>query len=167
MTPTELRTQVAEFSKKDPATAAAIAAKIGDPWFRAQAWAHLARFGDDPVGSARNSAEAALECPDDFQRSAVRAWEIVALAERGQLDLARRSLSEAVLTAQRSEPVGSRAEAFVLLFQASFRISHAEMELVAGAFQRSCISDHWRVVRALKYFADVLNGETIPRPFFW
>jgi hypothetical protein len=57
----------------------------------------VARFTDgDPVAIASEAARAAQECGDDYGKSAVRAWEVAALAERGSAAEARRSLSVSV-----------------------------------------------------------------------
>ena len=66
------------------------------------------------------------ECQDDYKRSAVRAWEIAALAERDCPTEARESLSEALALGKCIEPISSRSEALALLLQAAFRISRVE-----------------------------------------
>src|SRR4051794_18503584 len=109
MTPTRYRDQVAQVSKTDTAKAAEIAEKISDPWFKAQAWSHIARYAGRPLQFSRKAAKSAAQGKDDYQKSAVRAWEIAALAERGYGVQARRSLTEAVELAQTIEQASSRA----------------------------------------------------------
>lgn len=167
MTPTKFRDEVARLAKTDPEKASDIAKKISDPWFQAQAWSHLARWADDPLRFAHQAAKSAAKTKDDYQRSAVRAWEVAALAERGEREQARRSLGEAVGLAVSVTPLPSRAEALLLLFQAAFMISINEAAKFAEVLNASSEPTHWRVKRALKYAASMLNGEMQPREFFW
>ncbi|MGD9587354.1 MAG: hypothetical protein AB7Q37_09065 [Pyrinomonadaceae bacterium] len=167
MTPTQYRDQVAKLARTDPRKGNEIGKKIDDPWFQAQAWSHLARWADRPLPFARKAAKAAAETKDDYQRSAVRAWEIAALAERQLSVQARRSLREAVDVAVSVTPIGSRAESLFLLFQAAFKISAEAAATVSEAFDTSCNATHWRVVRARKEMVRMLNGEMPPREFFW
>jgi hypothetical protein len=167
MTPTIYRDQVTQLAKSDPAKAFGIAKKISDPWFQAQAWSHLARWDDDPLRFAHHAAKSAAKTKDDYQRSAVRAWEVAALAERGYHDQACRSLTEAVELAASAAPLPSRAEALFLLFQAAFKISTDEAAKVADVLNASCVPTHWRVKRALKDAASMLSGGMPPREFFW
>jgi hypothetical protein len=167
MTPTRYRDQVAQLAKTNSDKGIEIAKKISDPWFQAQAWSHLARYADKPLPFARKAAKAASETKDDYQRSAVRAWEIASLAERKFHLQARRSLKEAVDLAVSVTPIGSRAESLFLLFQAAFKISKEDAATVAEALDRSCGSTHWRAERARKSAASILNGEMMPREFFW
>ena len=167
MTPTRYRDQVAQLAKSDAAKAIEIAEKISDPWFQAQAWSHLARYADKPLQFSRKAAKSAAFGKDDYQRSAVRAWEIAALAERKYNVQARRSLTDAVELAVSVTPVSSRAEALLLLVQAAFKISKQDAVRVAEILQTSCSSSHWRAARARRDVASMLKGEMPPREFFW
>lgn len=167
MTPTRYRDQVAQLAKTDTAKAAEIAKKISDPWFQAQAWSHVARYADRPLQFSRKAAKSATHGKDDYQRSAVRAWEIAALAERNYSTQARRSLTEAVELAQTVWQVSSRAEALLLLFQAALKISIEDARRTAEIIQSASTSDHWRAKRARKDVKLMLNGEMAPREFFW
>jgi hypothetical protein len=166
-TPTIYRDKVSQLAKTDPAKGVEIAKTISDPWFQAQAWSHLARWADDPFRFSRHAAKSASETKDDYQRSAVRAWEVAALAERGYFEPARRSLQDAVGVARTVEPISSRAEALILLFQAAFKISVDDAKSVAEVLNTSCASDHWRAKRASKYIQAMLSDEMRPREFFW
>ncbi len=167
VTPTIYRDQVAQIAKTDTEGAAELARKITDPWFEAQAWSHVARYADRPLVFTRKAAKAASKTKDNYRQSAVRAWEIAALAERKYFDQARQVLSEAVEVAQTIEHEGSKAEAIMLLFPASFKISKSDAELVARVFEETSPMTHWRAKRALKDIALVLSGERPPRAFFW
>jgi hypothetical protein len=166
MTPTRYRDQVAQLAKTDAAKAAAIAEKISDPWFQAQAWAHVARYAQRPLQYSRKSVKSAARGKDNYQRSAVRAWEIAALAERGYEMQARRSLSEAVELARTVEQAGSRSEALLVLFQAAFKISNEDARRTAEVIQAASSSSHWRSKRARKDVELMLNGDLRPREFF-
>ncbi len=168
MTPTQYRDQVSRLAKTDHAKAVELADKIEDPWFRAQAFSHLARYAEpSPIPFARKAAKCAVLCKDDYQRSAVRAWEIVALAEREYLSQARRSLEEALEVARTVDPVSSRAEAFILLLQAAFSISKDDGGNVADILEESCSTDHWRERRARRDARRILSSEIPPRSFYW
>lgn len=167
MTPTRYRDEVAQLAKTNVARATAVAKKIDDPWFQAQAWSHLARYADKPLPFARRAAKSAAQGRDDYQRSAVRAWEIASLGERGLAIQARRSLGEALDLAATVTPISSRAEALLLLFQAAFKISNHDAEEAGEVLRNACSSNHWRAKRALKDVEMMLTGKTKPRGFFW
>ncbi|MFT4639784.1 MAG: hypothetical protein ACI8T1_003109 [Verrucomicrobiales bacterium] len=128
-----------------------------------------ARFTDkDPVSIAAQAAKAASECEDDYQRSAVRSWEIVALAERGFLGQAEKALSEALNLAKTVPPFSSRSEALYILFQAAFAIDrdHA-IVVVNDVLNASCpLEEHWRCQRAIRDAGKIADGEFEPRKFF-
>ena len=167
MTPTRYRDQVAQLAKTDTVEAAAIAEKITDPWFQAQAWSHIARYAPKPLQFSRKAAKSAAQGKDDYQRSAVRAWEVAALAERGLDTQARSSLTEAVALARTVEQLSSRAEALLLLFQAAFKISVEDAKSVAEIIEDASSSGHWRAKRARKDVKLMLSSEMPPREFFW
>jgi hypothetical protein len=167
MTPTRYRDQVAQLAKVDVEKAVAVTKNISDPWFEAQAWSHLARYAEKPLLFSKRAAKAAEQTKDDYQRSAVRAWEIAALAERKYSLQARRALTEAVELAVLVTPIGSRAESLLLLLQAAFKISKVDAEMVSDAFEASCTVKHWRVSRAKKQVALMLSDQMPPREFFW
>jgi hypothetical protein len=168
MSTTLQRDQVASLAKSDPKAALKRARKIDDPWFRAQALSWVARFTDaDPPAVALQAAKAASACDDDYKRSAVRAWEIAALAERDHLPEAEKILKAAVALAKSVQPVSSRAEALLLLLQAAFSISSASAAMVCTALEASCPAEHWRSKRVLRDARKLLDGQLEPRPFFW
>jgi hypothetical protein len=167
MTPTQYRDQAAALAKTDIAKAAKVAEGIKDPWFQAQAWSHLARYADRPLQFSRKAAKSASLCKDNFQGSTVRAWEIVALAERNYSVQARRSRAQAVELAQVVEPVSSRSEAFLLLFQAAYKISVQDASVVAEILRRVCASEHWRAKRAGRDVEKMLTGLMRTREFYW
>lgn len=167
MTPTIYRDQAARLAKTNTEKASEIALKITDPWFEAQAWSHIARYADKPLLFSKRASKAASRTKDDYQRSAVRAWEITALAERGFLIQARKALRESLDTAESIKQPGSKAEALLVLFQAACRISKEDADAVATQIESRSSSTHWRIARARKHIVSMLSGETSPRDFFW
>ncbi len=162
------RDRACTLAKTDPKKALAEARKIKEPWFRAQGLSWVARFtDDDPVAVAREAAKAAQECEDDFKKSAVRAWEIAALAERGCKRDSLRTLSDALALGRWVEPMSSRSEALLLILQAAFTISRGEADKVYEILGASCpIDEHWRCKRSVRDGARMLSGELTPRSFF-
>lgn len=169
MSATTERDQAARLAGNNPKAALAKALRIGDPWFRAQALACVARYAvGDPLRVAALAAGAAAECPDDYQRSAVRAWEIAALAGRGHPVEARRSLHDALTLATCAQPPASRSEALMLLLQAAFVISRVDACRVFAVLTASCPAEsHWQCRRAQRDAEKMLAGGLVPRPFFW
>ena len=169
MSATLQRDHASTLAKSNPKKALAQARKVNEPWSRSQGLSWVARFTDgDPVAVACEAAKAARDCEDDYKRSAVRAWEIAALAERDCTREARKSLSEALAVAKRVEPMSSRSEALLLLFQAAFKISRGEAERVYEILKASCpVDEHWRCKRAVRDGERMLSGKLEPRAFFW
>ncbi|MSU60198.1 MAG: hypothetical protein EXS35_18845 [Pedosphaera sp.] len=168
MSATLQRDQACILARRDARKAFEKARSIPDPWFRAQALASVARYiEDDPVKIAKQAAKAADECDDEYKRTAVRAWEIAALAERKHLSEAKKSLREAVSRSKNVTPFSSRAEALTLLLQAAFRIGEKDARLVADELKKSCGQDsHWRCKRAIRDADKFFDGQLQPRPFF-
>lgn len=169
MSPTQQRDRVAKLAKRDARKALEQSRQIHDPWFRAQALAWVARFtDDDPRAVAREAAKAADECDDAYKRTAVRAWEIVALAECGLADEARKVLQELLRNSRSITPPSSRVEALMLLLQSAFAISERDAQAVNDELQSSCGDEvQWRCQRAVRDAARLIRGEIQPRPFFW
>jgi hypothetical protein len=163
------RNHASTLAKSNPKKALDQARKVHEPWFRAQALSWVARFTDgDPVAIASEAARAAQECGDDYGKSAVRAWEVAALAERGSAAEARRSLSEALKLAKSVESMSSRSEALLLLMQAAFRIGRDEAMRAYALLKESCpVEEHSRCKRAVRDAERMISGTQEPRPFFW
>jgi len=157
-----------QLAKTDPKKAYKKAAQVSEPWFRAQALASIARYTDgDPSVYAAQAAKAASECDDDYKRSAVRAWEVAALAERGLQQKARSSLDQAVKLARSVQPFSSRSESLYNLLQAAFAIGRREAIAVNDVLKASCPSgEHWRCKRALRDGDKLISGDLEPRKFY-
>ena len=80
---------------------------IGDPWYRAQALAWVARYAPDADVErvARLSLEAAAECDDAYRQTAAAAWVVRALLERGRRDEALLMLEIALHGVPRITPI--------------------------------------------------------------
>lgn len=169
MTGTTQRDQAIKLAKSDVCKALAIAIALSDPWFRSQALSWVARFTDgDPEPIAARAALAAAACGDEYKKSAVRAWEIAALAERKCYESARKALREALEIAGRVQPLSSRSEALLLLMQAAFVIDRNTAANVAAILTQSCPAGvHWRCKRAATHASKMLEGNLEPRKFFW
>lgn len=169
MSATLQRDQATALAKSDPTLALAKAKSVSEPWFRAQALAWVARFTDaDPLTLAKMAAKAASECDDDYKRSAVRAWEIAALAERNLVADARKALKAAVRVAENVHLASSRSEALFLLFQAASSISREDAASVLGRLDALCPEEeHWRCRRARRDAHKMMEEGATPRPFFW
>jgi len=167
---TNLRDTVSKLAQVDIEKAIKVSKKIIQPWFRAQALAHIARYIESTkvIKIANEAKKTANECDDDYKKSSVRAWEIVALSERGLKKEAEKSLNEAVKLAVNIEPLSSKCEALFNLFQAS---CHINMEIAKKVYKRMesmcSIEKHWRAKRAIKNANKILAGEDIAREYFW
>jgi hypothetical protein len=164
------RNQASALAKRDSRKALEKARSIPDPWFRSQALAAVVRYTkDDPIAIARQATKAASECDDQYKKTAVRAWEIAALAERKLAAEARKGLTSAMKQSQSVIPLSSRAEALLLLLlQAALRISNEDAGRVAEQLKKSCGQEsHWRCKRAIREADKLMAGQVEPRPFFW
>ena len=159
MNSTLQRDTAAKLARSDSDEALKVARAISDPWFRAQALSHVARYtAGDPCKLAIEAERAAALCDDDFKRSAVRAWEVAALAERGKVKEARTALLASVKQATLATPPGSRSEALTLLLHAATRIGINETMLVAQALLSVLsVDSHWRCVRSVKEATAVIT----------
>lgn len=169
MNAAQQRNEVCCLAKQDPRKALEKAREIQDPWFKAQSLAWVVRYTDgNPKKIAIEVAEAARQGDDEYKRTAVRAWGIAALADRGHRSEARKKLKGAIASSKSVTPPASRAEALLLILRASFRIDHKAAEMVADELESGCGDDpHWRCKRAIKYADELLRGEYAPRLFFW
>jgi len=163
------RDHACTLAKSNPKKALVQARNVNEPWFRAQALSWVARFTDgDPVTVASEAAKAARECEDDYKKSAVRAWEIAALAERDCKTAARKSMREALALGKVVEPMSSRSEALFLLFQAAFTIGRDEATRVYEILKTSCpVKEHWRCKRSVRDGEKMISGNLQPRAFFY
>lgn len=169
MSATAQRDRAADLAKRDPHKALEEARQVSEPWFRAQALSWVARFTDgDTVSIAQEAAKSAEQCKDDYQKSAVRAWEIAALAERGFTSEARNSLNQALTLSACAEPMASRAEALLLLLEAALRVNRQDASRVYARLKNDCsMHPHWRCERAIRHGEKLLSGEVPYRLFFW
>jgi len=170
MTDTHLRDKISKLAQNNIKDAYILTKEIGQPWFKAQALAHIARYSNksDVLIVVKEARKTASECDDDYKKSSVRAWEIVALSETGFKKEAKTSLKEAVDLASKIEPLSSRCESLFQLFQSS---CHIDMQVAENLYERMkslCpIEEHWRAKRAIKNANEILEGKTKAREYFW
>ena len=146
-----MRGRAIQFAKSKPKLALLEAKKEKSPWFKAQALSYCLRYSEEPLLIAKLAKSAAKNGKDKYQQSAVRAWEIAALAQRGYMQEAKKSLREACDMASQVSFAGSRAEAFHLLLNASFSINLRTAQQTYERLQQYCkIDGHWRCKRALR-----------------
>ncbi len=169
MSATLQRDHACQLAKTSPKKALDKAREMSDPWFRAQALSCVARYTDsDPIMIVAQATKAASQCDDDYKRSAVRAWEVAALAERSLLPQARKALREATKLAKCVQPISSRSESLYLLMQAAFSISRDDAAAVLAELRAGCpVGEHWGCKRALRDAEKMMAGEIAPRPFYW
>lgn len=167
--PVDLRDRCQELSKTDPEAALQLARAIDLPWYKSQALSWIARYSENKACAIAAEAADAAACGGDmYQRVAVRAWEIAALAERGLVEEARRSLNDVITDAPMIEPSASRAEALMLLLHAALHIGKEQGDQVCAALVTTCGKEgHWRCKRALKVAQELRSGHVAPRKFFW
>lgn len=197
MSATLLRDQVGILAKTDFNRAHVKALSISDPWFASQALADVLRYCPPSSVAMVNTqfSKRADWCSDDYQRAAVRAWQVRALAERDLAALSKAALHRALEYARRAEPPASRSEALFLLFQAACPLgvdSAAPLVTMLAEIWRSQ-PEQWRCARALVSALAILStlapeetdrilckvgderirgkvaraGKPTPRPFFW
>jgi hypothetical protein len=169
MSATLQRDQAAHLAKTFPDKALTKARDIKDPWFRAQALAWVARYSPDKaVAIARDAARAANACNDGYKQTAVRAWEIAALAETGNSKEATKAWNDALVKSRETVPLSSRAEALMLIAQGAASISAKQRVQTCDELSAACSADaHWRCKRATKDANALKQGTLQPRPFFW
>lgn len=169
MSATSERDRAVALAKCRPQDALIQARKVSEPWFRAQALSWVARFTDgDPVAVAAEAAKAARSGCDSYQKCAVRAWEIAALAERDYDSEARKCLGECIFLVQTIELISSRSEALLLLLQAAVKIASEDANKVHEILMSLHEPEqHWRIKSAQRDGARIIAGELQPRPFFW
>lgn len=137
-------------AKSNPSHALGLARKVPNPWRRAEALAWACRFGpaEAVADVARESIRAAQACSDCYQQVAVMAWPIRALIERGAIEPALATATEALSGLGRVEPLSSRSEAAFLLFQATFDLPGGTREQLASTLVGIASRDtHWRTHR--------------------
>jgi hypothetical protein len=159
MTPTESRDMACKLAKTDPAAALEIARGIGDPWFRSQALAHVARASDLP-GARRIFAEAraaSLAADDPYQVVGSSAWWLRAMIELGDTEAATCEIPSLLEVSATIENHSSGAQALFLVLQAVFHVDKAR-RLVTNALIRTCLagSGSWRPGRTFRDAAIML-----------
>jgi hypothetical protein len=145
-----LRDHATRLAQTDSTAAEEAAARIGNPWYRAQAYAWVARYAADDqlIRLARESMDSAGSCDDPYQQAAASAWVVRALLERGRRDEALQMLEIGLHAVPRISSPARRSEALFLLYQAAFAASEEiRRSLLFALAETHDGSDHWRVAR--------------------
>ena len=161
MHPTAARSEVAKLAKQDTAKAAALARKIRDPWFKAQALAYAARFAPDAqlLKLCEESLAASRTCDDAYRRTASSAWALRALVERGATAQAETEALAEIAALSSVEPSASRSFAAFNLFQATFDLGPKVRGLLLRELERENEAGfHWRNQRSLVDALSMLSG---------
>ena len=141
-----------QFAKTDTSQAIQLALTNHDAWFVCQDLAWALRYAPEPAVEEINELieRHAMACRDEYQRSAVRAWQVRALSERGLESQAKAVVAAALPVAVLATPQSSRADALFLLFEAAFFLG-PETTLPIATALLDCREPrpHWRVTRNL------------------
>ncbi|MEM9751759.1 MAG: hypothetical protein AAF916_00065 [Planctomycetota bacterium] len=165
---TTQRDRTIKLAKTDVYAALEIAETIGNPWFRVQAYSGIMRFNPSRARDLTIQAtRAAAKCVDEFERVAVCAWIVAALAEIDHADTARDILHNALRQSRSIPHDGSRAEALMLLLEAASTLGDQDQEAVLNEVNEACQdASHWRCKRALRDAAAIREGTQAARSFF-
>lgn len=139
-----------QFAKTDTARAVQLALTNPEAWSVCQDLGWALRYAPDPAveGISEFIERHAGECRDDYQRAAVRAWQVRALSERGLESQARLVVTGALSVAALATPNSSRVEALFLLFQAAFFLGpETTQQIVTALLDCREPRPHWRVTR--------------------
>jgi hypothetical protein len=149
---------------RDPERALDFARRIPDEWFRAQALACVARYAPEKLVErlAEESLRSAREAGEPYRTVAVSAWPIRALIERERSGAAKRAFLATLDLVPQVQPVSSRAEALVLVWQSVFPGGKEFRNLAWDAIARHCAPDaHWRVARLYACVVWTLATESV------
>lgn len=129
------------------------ARRIGDPWYRAQALAHVVQHA--PAAETDRIVElfdeTAREGKDEYQRVTLPFWLSLALLMRGDRDRAERVAVGVVENSPRVVPVASRAQTLELVAMALLAMRSKHLVVLA---ERTALlahpAAHWRCLRAAR-----------------
>ena len=148
----------------DPQKALILARLVNEPWYRAQSLAFVAwRLPEQCIEISKEAAIAAESSESLFEQSAVRVWEIEALARCGYSSEAIQSLESSVETAVRIELDSGRSESFLRLLESSHRFGARVFDRLYDRLVASCDpNQHWRCSMNVKRARKLKNGEYHP-----
>jgi len=147
---------------RGPERALDFARRIPDQWFRAQALACVTRWAaDDQVEQlARESYRTAQEAADPFRTVAVAAWPIRALIERRRFNAAKQMVAKVLELVPAVQPLSSRAESLMLLWQAVFPAAGLREAMLESVTRCCDPNGHWRAGRLYACVAWTLATES-------
>ena len=157
---TKKRDEVFRLARIDWVKASEIAGSISRAWFRAQAYAALARFASND-GLAHEYAAKALAAAkrgdDPYETAGSASWALRALVDRGLRTEAFAMLAELVAIAKEETIPASRAETYLRLFHAVFPLGkEARAVPIAALLELEHTSPGWRSSRALRICCEML-----------
>ena len=164
MSNTDDRNLACRTAPGDPQRALEFARRIPDEWFRAQALACVARHASEKLVEqlAEESLRSAREAGEPYRIVAVSAWPIRALIERKRTQAANRALLAVLELVPQVQPVSSRAEALMLLWEAVFPAGKEFRDVTWGSITRHCDPDaHWRAARLYACIVWTLANENV------
>jgi hypothetical protein len=139
-------------ARTDPHAAAAVAERIDDPWYRAQALAAVVRFSPDRdikrfFAHARKASEAAT---DPYLRLGSSAWWLRALVERGRVDEVGREVSALLgIVPTIPNPV-NRIDGLFLVLQAVFAVPEARRAVLDALIAAGRAANSWKAGERLR-----------------
>lgn len=156
-----------KLAQKNPTQALQAARRVSIPWYRAQALAWVARYTTSKTSerALKESRTAAAGAADLYQQTAALAWPLRAALENSQIRQANDVLSDAGRLLPNVEPIASRAEAALLLFEASVIAGPDFQKPLIECILKCCPSEgNWRAARLHKVLQERSGIGT--RPFF-
>ena len=158
------RAQASKLAPTDSKAPFAVAERIEDPWYAAQAFATVARHAHGPIRAKAFAASraAARRGKDTYQQAAVLAWPLRAAIELGEEKLAEAIFVDASALLPAINNFSSRAQAFDLVFQAAFPGGAKLWRPLLDALPRLCPADsHWRAARMHREIVWILARDHI------
>jgi hypothetical protein len=154
------RTRAMALSATNPEEALAIARRIPDGWFRAQALSGVVRHCSGKVWRrlSEEAREASATSGDDYKVVASGAWLLSALLDRGEVAAAR---EESARLRERSTTIAnpvSRLDALFLLFQAGFRDDVSRHLFLVALIQACSMAHSWKAGAHLRDAAGMLQS---------
>jgi hypothetical protein len=149
------RARVSDLAATDNHGALRIARGIGDPWYRCQSLACVARFAphgefDDRIAEA---FAACFDAPNAYKLVAVAAWPICALIEREQTPRLRELIPRLLKMADSIDHPVSRMDALGSLLYAVFPAGDPFRKTVFQEYARACeVANSWKASRGMAVF---------------
>jgi hypothetical protein len=162
MSATDEREKAIKKAKTDFSEALALARKVSDSWYRAQALAWVARYAPDSevMRVAEEAIKEAFHADDSYLRVGACAWAIRALAERDHNKEAAKVIPRLLKEAENiSNPV-SRLDALFLLWQGAWNLKADKKDDILRPLVSACqAAKSWKAGRTLRDVIAILLSE--------